>query len=77
MRTRPAKVAHRFLTVKGFGNVKPLGFIPGDGCWYFYYDLPDGLLELEVCHDRDRDTWSKAVVGLLTDEQQIAEMLGR
>jgi hypothetical protein len=76
MRTRHAKVAQRFVTVKGFGDVKALGHIPGDDCWYYYYDLPDGILELEVCHDPRTDTWSKSVVGLLDDPAQIRKMLG-
>lgn len=50
MRTRHAKAAQAYMKRKGYSDVQPVDVIPieGDLCWYFYYNLPDGRLELEV-----------------------------
>lgn len=53
LRTREAKSAQEYMEHKGYGHLKPIGVIPieDDSCWYFYYQLPDHLLELEVSTD--------------------------
>lgn len=50
LRTRQAKAAQHYMARKGYPKVAPHDVIEIDGqlCWYFYYDLPDGHLELEV-----------------------------
>ena len=50
LRTREAKAAQDFMAYKGYPNIRPLGqiSIEDDECWYFYYQLPEGVLELEV-----------------------------
>lgn len=51
LRTRQAKAAqHYVVTHKGYADAVPYDVIAIEGqpCWYFYYDLPDGHLELEV-----------------------------
>lgn len=50
LRTREAKCAQAFLAHKGYPDIRPMGMISieGDACWYFYYRLPEGVLELEV-----------------------------
>lgn len=55
LRTRHAKAAQAYLKRKGYDDPRPHGVIPieDDQCWYFYYELPDGNLELEVAFDGD------------------------
>lgn len=55
LRTREAKAAQRYMEHKGYGHLRPMGVIPieNDRCWYYYYDLPEGILELEVVADPD------------------------
>lgn len=50
LRTRQAKAAQAYIRHKGYPEALPNDVIDieGDLCWYFYYDLPDGCLELEV-----------------------------
>lgn len=50
LRTRQAKAAQAYIRHKGYPDVVPCDVIEIEGqpCWYFYYDLPDGYLELEV-----------------------------
>lgn len=49
LRTRPSRVAQEFMRRKGY-NLRPIHYIKVEGqdVWYYYYDLPEGLLELEV-----------------------------
>jgi hypothetical protein len=78
MRTRHARVASRYLAIKGFTDVRPLGVIPlGDNSWYYYYDLPDGILELEVTENPGTHEFTRTVTALITDPEQIREYLGR
>jgi hypothetical protein len=35
--------------------------LEGQPCWYFYYALPQGVLELEVFFDEGRDDWNVTV----------------
>lgn len=48
--TKQAKAAQLYMQHKGYKNVRPYAVeeVEGQPCWYFYYDLPDGDLELEV-----------------------------
>lgn len=50
MRTREARAAQLFMQRKGYGGYKPYGVVPimGQPVWYYYYNLPEGTLELEV-----------------------------
>lgn len=40
---------------KGYTDVRPKWVVPIEGqeCWYFFYELEEGNLELEVRHDDD------------------------
>lgn len=51
--TPQARVAQQFMEHKGLGYVRPYDVdkLDGQPCWYFYYDLPEGDLELEVFWD--------------------------
>lgn len=45
-----ARVAKLFMDHKGLGHIEPYRVerVEGEPCWYFYYKLPEGDLELEV-----------------------------
>lgn len=51
--TPQARVAQLFMEHKGLGSVQPYTFekVEGEPTWYYYYDLPEGKLELEVAWD--------------------------
>lgn len=51
LRTREAKAAQTYMCHKGYPDIRPTSVIriEDDDCWYFYYLLPEGILELEVC----------------------------
>ena len=54
-------VAHQFMSHKGYSNVRPSDVqkLDGQPCWYFLYQLPEGVLELEVSWDGTR--WNTLV----------------
>lgn len=47
------QVAALFMKHKGYSGLGPYHQekLDGQPCWYFYYDLPEGILELEVSWD--------------------------
>jgi hypothetical protein len=53
LRTREARAAQAYMKRKGYPDARPYSVIPIEGqpCWYFYYQLPEGRLELEVSDD--------------------------
>lgn len=59
MRTREARAAQQYMQRKGYGDVKPYGVIPVEdqNVWYYYYNLPEGTLELEVCQLNGEWRW--------------------
>jgi hypothetical protein len=62
-------VARVYMTHKGFPDLEPFRTIRLDGryCWYFYYRLPEGVLELEVLWDVDRQDWFRQVTAFPAD----------
>jgi len=62
--TPQARIAQHFMReTKGIRDAAPhdvekLDDLP---CWYFYYELPQGELELEVFFDEPDDDWKVAV----------------
>ena len=55
--------ARRYMERKGNPDARPydqdkLEDLP---CWYFYYHLPDGDVELEVSFDAERQEWNTMV----------------
>ena len=62
MSTPQGRAAQMFMGRKGLGQLKPYEVekLDDQPCWYFYYDLPEGDLELEVFWD-ERDGWEVAV----------------
>ena len=57
-------VAQEFMTRKGYRDLFPVDmeFLEGDDhCRYFYYELPEGDLELEVSWNPKSGTWDTMV----------------
>lgn len=81
LRTRHAKVAQEYMAYKGYPTIRPLGMkaIEDDNCWYYYYRMPEGLLELEVFLDlnMDPDTrqYQRRVTAFLTDPVRLRDLL--
>jgi len=77
LRTRQAKAAQAYVHRKGFPHAVPVDVIEiiGDTCWYFYYSLPDGCLELEVAWDDG--AWNYAVTAFLEDGFRMVDPVGR
>lgn len=77
LRTREAKSAQEYMTKKGYEEIRPLGMVSvedGD-CWYFYYKLPEGVLELEVVWESDTQRFSRQVATFITDPERVQELL--
>jgi hypothetical protein len=77
LRTRQAKAAQAYIQHKGYANVMPERVIQieGDLCWYFYYDLPDGYLELEVAWEKG--DWQYTVTAFQEDLDTMPALAGR
>lgn len=77
LRTRHAKVVQEYMAGKGYPEIRPLGLIAieNDECWYYYYLLPEGLLELEVFRDPKTDRWHRSVASFLTDKAAVRDLL--
>lgn len=74
LRTRQARAAAQYMEHKGYDGIRPLGFIPVDEeCSYFYYKLPEGILELEVC--ASPDGFGRRVTAFVTDPKDVRELL--
>jgi hypothetical protein len=59
---------------KGYPGIRPVGYIAVDpDCGYFYYRLPEGLLELEVCETASG--WARRVTAFVTDLEEVRELL--
>ena len=62
--TPEAQIAQDFMVRKGYQNVVPVDYEAIDSahpCYYFYYDLPEGELELEVSFDPKSGMWDTLV----------------
>lgn len=77
LRTRHAKVAQEFMAAKGYPEIRPLGMqsVEDDECWYFYYLLPEGLLELEVYQETDGRRYHRKVTAFVTDRNAVRDLL--
>jgi hypothetical protein len=60
--TPEAMIAQHFMRKKGYKNVAPVEVekVDGQTTWYFVYDLPEGILELEVAWT-EKDGWVNTV----------------
>lgn len=56
-------VAQYFMARKGYPDLEPFEVtkLEDHDCWYFYFRLPEGDLELEVFYDRDKQDWQTTV----------------
>lgn len=65
--TPQARAAQLFMDHKGLGEIKPYRDekIEDEYCWYFYYRLPEGTLELEVAWEDDE--WNTTVTSFTID----------
>lgn len=62
--TPQAQIAQHFMReTKGIRDAVPhdVEKLDRQPCWYFYYRLPQGELELEVSYDQDEDDWMVTV----------------
>jgi hypothetical protein len=68
----------QYMTIKGFGDLPPLGVITVDEtCWYFYWLLDDewSLLELEVILNVDVRQFSRRVTAFVTKAEEVDDLL--
>jgi len=58
------QIARDFIQERGYAGFEPVDVtkVEGEHCWYFYYELPDGDLELEVSWSSEYG-WLIAPVG--------------
>lgn len=78
LRTREAKAAQEYMTKKGYEEIRPLGVISvlDDDCAYFYYRLPEGILELEVSREKgEQNRYTCRVTTFVTDPDRVRELL--
>lgn len=62
--TPEAQIAQHYMRkTKGIAGAEPYDVdkIVGHACWYFYYRLPQGILELEVLWDERTEDWAVTV----------------
>jgi hypothetical protein len=65
--TPQGRVAQLFMEHKGLGEIEPYDIeqVEGESCWYFYYRLPEGKLELEVSWEDGE--WDTLVTSFVLD----------
>ena len=70
------QVAALFMERKGYPEIKPqaVEFV-GDACWYYYYQLPEGTVELEVAYNRRRSEWETMVTAFDTGVSASSDTL--
>lgn len=64
-------VARMFMEAKGYPEASALDIEKLDGtpCWYFFYELHDGDLELEVFYDDKAQEWICTVTSFTPPSQ--------
>lgn len=75
LRTKEAKIAQDFMLKKGYPEIRPFGVIQVEDapCWYFYYRLPEGVLELEI--ESENTHFNKRVSAFITDPDRVRDLL--
>lgn len=66
------QVAANYMARKGYKGYGPIDITALDGgipCWYFLYQLDEGLLELEVFWDERKEEWQTTVTSFTLAEQ--------
>lgn len=64
------RVAQQYMAHKGYPDLEPIDVhkVEGQFCWYFYFKLPEGLLELEVFWDTDKQEWFRGVTAFPAEQ---------
>lgn len=68
------KLASRFMRTKGYTDARPIGVFVDGSLLYYYYRMPEGVLELEV--SEDKGTWQRRVSDFITRPDEVEDMLG-
>ncbi|HET6914998.1 MAG TPA: hypothetical protein VFH56_02800 [Acidimicrobiales bacterium] len=68
------RTAQRFMRTKGYPDSDPLGVYSDGSLLFYYYRLPEGVLELEL--SKTDGHWNRRVTDFITGDQEISEMLG-
>jgi len=77
LRTRESKAAQEYMSKKGYEEIRPLGVasVEDDECFYYYYEVPEGILELEVAYDLPTQRYSRQVTAFVTDPTEVKKLL--
>lgn len=69
--TPQGQVAQNYMIRKGYRGYYPIDIQELDGvpCWYFLYQLDEGLLELEVFWNDKKQEWETMVTSFTLAEQ--------
>lgn len=65
------QIAQEFMARKGYPDIKPFAVEEvhaTSALYYFYYQLPEGQLELEVSWDPKTGTWDTLVTAFSVTE---------
>lgn len=72
------RVAQAFMSMKGYPGIEALGVVElEDTAWYFYYELPEGILEVEVSRDAVTGEFERGVSTFITNRAEVRRLLGR
>jgi hypothetical protein len=68
-------LAQWYMAHKGYPDLDPyeVDKLDDQDCWYFYYQLPEGILELEVYYDQADNDWQVAVTAFPATDFHGAE----
>lgn len=74
--SKATRAAQRLMRIKGYPEAAALGvYLDGD-LYFYYYRLPEGVLEVEVTLT-DEGRWSRRVTDFITNKSEVADMLGQ
>lgn len=69
-------VAAHLMRTKGYPGMRPIGVFIDGSLLYYYYRLPEGVLELELSWMGDEARWTRRVSDFITNPADVLEMLG-
>lgn len=62
------------MRTKGYSDARPIGVFVDGSLLYYYYRMPEGVLELEV--SEQQGTWQRRVSDFITRADEVEDMLG-
>lgn len=68
LKSPESQAAVAFMEHKGY-RATPLGLVVEEEAWYFYFEVPEGLIELEVEFE-DEQWWCQVVTFWTYDEME-------